>query len=135
MEDLESKGGLGIYGPFVLVSIVCFSRWQWIDNWDWPPSLVIMVTLSVSFIVISHVSLHRAAIRLRSHLLKSIRVLAERHPKRISMNDRLERFAQQAREVQGGIFAGLSGNPVTRALVIPFTGVGGLAVIDYLGRI
>jgi hypothetical protein len=133
LQQIRLLGGCGLYGPFFVVGLLVMSRWRVFDDWTWPWSLRIGLGLIGAAIVIAHICLHRAAISARRYLEDAIASdMINDDGSDFSRSARLKMLERSAKGLDGGIFAGPFSHPVTRALIIPFTGVGTLNLLQWL---
>ena len=72
LKRIAAAGGQGIYGPFVVILILCVARLSLFDNWTWPISLFVLLGLSVAAMVLAHVHLHNRATDLKDAGLERI---------------------------------------------------------------
>ncbi|RKY20580.1 MAG: hypothetical protein DRQ55_07155 [Planctomycetota bacterium] len=125
--------------PFIALLLLIVSRTQLFDGFDWPPALLVVLGMHTLFSICSAVRLRRAAERVRSH---SLRRLADRLTLHLGgCGELASATAAQVRElideiegVSVGAFAPWSRSPALRALLMPFGGVGALALIDMLAK-
>ncbi|RKY18401.1 MAG: hypothetical protein DRQ55_13435 [Planctomycetota bacterium] len=125
--------------PFVALLFTIISRNQLFDGWDWPVSLIVVLGVHALFSICSAVRMRRAAERVRA---QSLRRLSERltlHLGGISeesraMAEQVRQLMEEIAAVSSGAFAPWSRSPALRALLMPFGGVGALALIDMLAQ-
>lgn len=135
LVELAHAGGRGIYGPFVVLFLMCLSRWSVFDRWSWPMGLVLVICICIACVVLAHVNLHAAAMRYRDSVVASLDVLVGRLavlPGQRERRERVEWLRDSVRGIDHGIFAGLANHPVVHALLIPIGGVGGLSALHWL---
>ena len=126
-----------VYLPYIVMFLMFVSRSREFDNWDWPLSLTLVFVFNVAITVLCWAMLRRTA--------ESLREEAIRHFEDARMgalyrgdSDAKDLYKEVIDEVQGiarGAFAPLSQNPVLRAVLIPFGGVGALALADYFTKL
>lgn len=129
LTNLAQAGSRGIYGPFIVIMLLCLARWHGFDNWTWPLGLQIVIGISGACVLFAHISLHRAAVALRNRVIRRLSQAIEIDQ---GANKRLGMIRDDVRALTHGIFAGPTNHPVMRALVIPFTGLGGLSLLQWV---
>lgn len=132
-KKVAGFGGAGIYGPFIVLMILIMSRWQGFDGWSWPPALVAVMSLASLLVVWSSFALTAVARAFRD----SVRVKLDKTILSLPAGpeDRekfLERVRRELLALESGAFAGLGSHPAVKALLIPTSGFGGLAVLNML---
>ena len=134
LETIAGLGGGYIYGPFVVMLVLILSRWRGFDDWSWPPLLVGVVLFSVAVALTASFMLTAAA---RAYRRKTVQMIDQRIRDDVASTektrtDSLERLRREIVALDTGIFAGLSGHPAVRALLIPLSGVGGLSLLPLI---
>jgi hypothetical protein len=132
----EWTGRIGsiIYYPFVVLFVIVVGRSSIFDNWDMPPGLVAVLFLSLGVASATVFILRRAAERLR-------RVSVERLTKELVIEEGLSPEAPtvkqlrtvlgEIRELKQGAFAPITSQPLVRAALLPLSGAGGIALLEY----
>jgi hypothetical protein len=128
LQHLAGAGGTGIYGPFIVILLLCLARWRGFDAWTWPFGLQLVIGISGACVLFAHVALHRAATRLRERVLRRVANAIELEHGSVK---RLGLLRDELKGLDHGIFAGPANHPLLRAVVIPFTGIGGLQVLHW----
>jgi len=129
IDELASSGGKGIYGPFFVVLALSLGRADWFDRWGWPTASIILLVTCTLAIIVAHVFLHRSAKKLQDAGLDYIReqiVQKEVPPPRLLFKH------EQLTRMRHGILAGPTNHPILVALLIPFSGMGGLSLIHMM---
>ena len=126
-------GGI-IYYPFVVLFLMIIARSSIFDNWDMPPSLVAVLLLSIAFASATVFILRGAAERLR-------RVSIERLTKELVVQEglapegpavkQLRTILDEVRGMKQGAFAPITSQPLVRAALLPLSGAGGIALLEY----
>jgi hypothetical protein len=126
-------GGM-IYYPFIVLLLVIVARSSIFDNWDMPPSLVTVVLLSVAMASATVFILRRAAERLRrvsiDRLVTEI-VLEEGAAADQAKITQLRTVLDEVRQLGDGAFAPITSQPIVRAALLPLSGAGGIALLEY----
>ena len=154
-ERTEAVGSLILY-PFVILSLMLVSRMKFFDGWDWPWSLILIFGLGSAYAVTCAVVLRRAAEQARRVFLDRLREqlckvfgsarpggddLVEPAGAESSSGDggasqrQLELLIREVEGLQRGAFGHWSRNPLIRALMLPFGGLGAMALLDLLGSV
>jgi len=121
-----------IYGPFVALFVMMVSRNSYFDNWRWSPRLLALYGLLIACALLCALVLRRATEvarvralrRMTDYLSSAVRGQEEERSKQ------LELLIGEVEKERTGAFASFAEQPVARAALIPFGGVGLLAVID-----
>lgn len=122
VEDLSRPVAKLIYAPALVAVFLFVSRGKAFDHWTWPDNLLLCIIAVAILIVASGLSLWRTANRVRQRLAQRI--------ERAGRNDKkFGPLHKRVAELQDGAFAAFWSNPVLRALLIPFGGIGTLEVI------
>ena len=140
-------GGI-IYYPFVVLFLVIVARSSIFDNWDMPPSLVTVVLLSISTASATVLILRRAAERLRrvsiDRLVEFVAADMEQVNRTIlslvleegvaadeAKMKQLRTILEEVRQLGEGAFAPITSQPIVRAALLPLSGAGGIALLEY----
>jgi ABC-type transport system involved in cytochrome bd biosynthesis fused ATPase/permease subunit len=113
------------------------SRLRYFDNWPTPIGLAIVILLGAFIPWISALMLRRSAETLRSDIKNHISRklipgnLAEPRPKEYL--DRLQYVFDRVEAEHQGAFASYMQHPVVQSLLVPFGGLGGWKLLEYLG--
>ena len=131
-ERTEAIGGL-IYYPFVILLLVVCARSTIFDNWNWTTSLLVMLGVTAALIGLSAYGLRLAAEQARDIALRRLnsellRAIARQDDIAKAL---LETVIGAVRNVAEGAYRPFTEQPIVRALLIPFGGYGGLAIIEY----
>ena len=132
----EWTGRIGsiIYFPFVVLLLMIVARSSIFDNWDMPPSLVTVLLLSVGVASATVFILRGAAERLRrvsvERLTKAL-VLKESAAPDSPVVKQLRTVLDEVRGLRQGAFAPITSQPFVRAALLPLSGAGGIALLEY----
>jgi len=130
-----------LYAPLLVLLLMILSRSRVFDNWRWPVGLVLVIALGLSVVIGCAIILRRAAERIRRETIARIRARLATVVTTVVANgfamDRMNAFTESLRMTRGeiederrGAFGSYLRSPVVRALMIPFSGVGTLAILD-----
>ena len=137
IADRTEVVGRLIFYPFVILAILLLSRNRLFDNWDWPPSLVLIFLLAAACAVVSAVVVRRAAEEARARAVERLRI----HRSRAIKDDddgraqQIQDLILEVAELQRGAFAHWSKHPVIKAVLLPFGGLGALALLELLSSL
>jgi hypothetical protein len=123
-----------IYFPFVVILLMVVARSGLFDGWDVPWSLIIGFVLSFVCAAACVVILRRAAERLRRFALDRLTrelVIVQGTPSEALVGRKLETMIGEVRELRRGAFAPLSHQPLVSAALLPLSGAGGVALVEY----
>ena len=128
-----------IYYPFIIWFILFVSRWSNFDNWRTPIGLAIVISLSAVFTWSCAFMLRQAAEKLRTQVIdrlsrKLIGLYAAPVPD-AARQARVRSVLEEVKSIRQGAFSPFFQNPVVQALVVPFGGVGGLTLLDFLNKL
>lgn len=128
-----------IFYPFVIWFILFVARVNYFDNWHLPIGLSIIITLGAVYVWSSAFVLRRSAERARGTAVQRLNrqmagTLAE-NPAGADQVRQIEFVLKEVKSTQQGAFAPFSQHPVLQALLIPFGGVGGLYLFDFLTKL
>lgn len=124
-----------IYYPFILLLLMMVARHSVFDNYDWPPSLVVIFLVGFGLATACGLGLRVAAERMRGTFLGRLEhELAVRSALREEQKE-LEVVARTREAIQteqGGSFGPFAQNPVLRALLIPLGGIGSISAVELI---
>lgn len=126
--------------PFLIMTILIFSRIPFFDRWSWPLPLIIVFSLELTTIVVSLFMVRRAALEAKERVIREIdtqlRLATAEGTKTAS--DRAATIRLVRDEIvnyRKGTFGPLSHHPVMIALLMPFGGLGTVVVLNLLSRL
>lgn len=125
-----------IYYPCIILLFLIFARSRLFDNWTFPPGLVLVISISFLWAIMSAFLLDRAGENARKRMIEGIEydylVAADPIPEggRASPQQ-LKHLIERIREMREGAFRPLLDQPAWRALLLPFGSAGGLGLIEY----
>jgi hypothetical protein len=125
-----------IYTPFVVLLLMILSRYRAFDYWPWPGVLMVIFLLHTAVLVYCAFLLRATARRVKQHALDALSDELRRCPAQDPERKRwaLSKLIREVRENRKGAFGSYTENPILRALLIPFGGVGILVLLDALVR-
>lgn len=139
MAEYTSSVDWFIYLPFTALLIIAVSRHPVFDAWDWPPALVGALLAIFVGVTYAAVVLRMSAKRARSRIVRALRektaIVAAQQPGENERAKRLQQLADDIAAERRGAFSPLQEDPVLRAVLIPSSGMGALAVIDFLTKL
>ncbi|WP_292994314.1 hypothetical protein [Nitrosomonas sp.] len=118
-----------IYYPFIFLLLFLLARNDYFDNWQFPPSILIIISFTVLIAWCSAFRLTRAAKIARKEILKRLNSLIK--------NNDIENFAQvkllitEIENLKKGPFLPLTQHPMVLSWLIPFGSAGGLYLLEY----
>jgi hypothetical protein len=123
-----------IYFPFVALSLMLAARSSFFDDWNMPPALYVIATLSFGIMLACAVALRMTAEASRRHGVESMRdaSLRARELEDDVLVDQLDRLGQRMEQLKEGAFAPFSRQPLLRAVLLPLLTIGGSSLLDYL---
>lgn len=135
-DRTEVVGSLILY-PFVVLFLMIVSRASFFDNWDWPIGLLLILGMSSAYALACAVVLRRAAEKARQKTIEHLRAnlyeaIGDGETARA---EQIRLLIEEARELRRGAFSHWKRHPVVKAVLLPFSGVGVLALIEVLSVI
>lgn len=121
-----------IYAPTVVMLILFASRSSLFDNWPTPPSLVISYLLTALVLLVSALSLRRAAEKSRTLALQRLDAYLLQTPETTPCYGKFKIIRERVATLSTGAFSRYAEDPLIRALLLSLTGIGGSAIVDAL---
>ncbi|MHB8069389.1 MAG: hypothetical protein ACYDIC_15975 [Desulfobaccales bacterium] len=130
--------GKQIFYPFIILVVLLMARSHYFDNWRLSaPLLGFIAILSLSYTWSCAVTLRRQAERTKAyiirHLSKKLIQAMEDDPHQ-PRAEQLQFVLNEIKSTQSGAFAPFTQQPLVRALLVPFGGIGGLHLLNFLGK-
>ena len=128
-----------IFYPFIIWLIMFTSRIKYFDNWHMPLGLAIVISLGALYAWSSAFVLRRSAENARATTIQRLteglaHTTMEKAEGQGSV--KLTEFVlSEVKSIRQGAFARFSQHPVLQALLIPFGGIGGVYLIDFLVKL
>jgi len=130
-QRTEAVAGIVVY-PFVILVIMILSRSSYFERWDWPAALITLWSVNSIFVIFCGLVLHRSAEKARRTATEGLHL--QRMKEQAKDNDqRVKSLSLSIEEVERerrGAFAPLVEQPVFRAILYPFGGVGVAAYLE-----
>ncbi len=145
-----------IFLPFVILSLMIISRSSFFDRWHMSVGLAVVIVLGACFALSSAIRLRRAAESARKNVLAKLEILHKQQvykeakceivKKDVNIEDdnieqqlceyklasRLHSLIEEIKNIKDGPFSPITHHPIFSAIAMPFGGVGGLYLIDYM---
>jgi hypothetical protein len=121
-----------IYAPTVVMLILFASRSSLFDNWPTPPSLIISYLLTALVLLVSALSLRRAAEKSRTLALQRLDAYLLQTPETTPCYGKFKMIRERVATLSTGAFSRYAEDPLIRALLLSLTGIGGSAIVDAL---
>ena len=137
-----------VYYPAVVICLMILARSSVFDRWEpLPLGLTVVVVLGLGFLAGCALSLRRMAERVRANTRETLtRCLLRSQappppsgpglptapPDDVGATDQLKSLIAEVEKVNEGAFAPLGQQPFVRAALLPLSGAGGIAAIEYL---
>ena len=133
----EAVGKL-IFYPLIVWLVMFVSRFDYFDNWRTPTGLAVVVSLGALYAWSCAFLLRRSAEYARTcaegRLKKLLfNTLKEEKPSSERIKQ-IESVLDEVRSIRQGAFAPFTQNPVVQSLLVPFGGVGGIYLIEFLTK-
>jgi len=127
-----------IFYPFIVLFLMFLARFNYFDNWQTPLGLAAVFCLSAAYAWSCAVFLRRAAENARMDALRRLNKNLEDTIYRDDPNGRLMmqiKFAiNEISAIREGAFLPFMQHPAVQALFVPFGGVGGVYLLDFLTK-
>ena len=127
-----------LYYPFIILLGFLAAHSTLFDNWHFFPSIIVIMAVSVSSIVAFTILLHRSVKVVRETSIETMQNSKSQCFRFTNNNVELEQLQLLIDEVKNerrGAFSSFVSNPLLKALLMPSGGVGGLYLLEYLGRV
>jgi hypothetical protein len=121
-----------IYAPTVVMLILFASRSSLFDNWPTPPSLIISYLLTALVLLVSALSMRRAAEKSRTLALQRLDAYLLQTPETTPCYSKFKMIRERVATLSSGAFSRYAEDPLIRALLLSLTGIGGSAIVDAL---
>ena len=123
-----------IYFPLGILSIALLSRAKVFDNWGFPLSLTVLFIYGALYILLKALQVQREAKKRKKELMDQLET------QRIYCNALgqekeqgfLKLLIEDTQNFKKGAFMPLGEHAFYKALLLPFSGFGGMAVLEYL---
>ena len=118
IEQLTDRIDKFIYFPAALLVLMVIARSEFIDNWDFPIGLMVVIGLSASYVVASTIQLRKASEVARQRVLMNLsRQYRKRYPSD-SANE-IKYAIEEVTAFSKGAFMPITELPVFRAVTLP----------------
>lgn len=125
-----------IFYPFIVWFVMFISRFDYFDNWRTPLGLAVVISLGALYAWTCAFLLRQSAESARTCVadhLKDLLFLTLKdekpNPDRIKQ---IESVLGEVRSIRQGAFAPFTQHPIVQSLLVPFGGVGGIYLIEFL---
>ena len=130
--------GKMIFYPFIVWLVMFVSRFEYFDNWKTPYGLAVVISLGALYAWACTFLLRQSAERARTCALERLKelksgVLTDGAPSQ-DLLKYLDFAIDEVESIKEGAFAPFTQHPVVQSLLVPFGGVGGIYLIDFLGK-
>lgn len=134
-----------LYFPFIILLLLVISRFRIFDNWNMPLPLLIFIVTNFFIAVFYGFSLHRTAKKAKEKLLHEmsddeIQLLSKASISPPGQNNQItrgdlqvltERIIETTQAIRNGAFVPFWEQPILQSIMIPFSGYGGFAILEY----
>lgn len=127
-----------VYYPFFCLFLIVMSRNYYFDNWPTTPFVLTVYAFFALLTLISAIRLRAAALYARNQILDRLENNSADAPvnadwcKSRSNVMKLRSFIGEIRDFKDGIYRPLVYHPMVLNLLVPFSSVGGIYLIEYL---
>lgn len=140
-----------IFLPFIILTLMILSRSSYFDRWHTPPQLAVVILLGASIALFSAVRLRLSAKNARNRALTTLKNIykVQLYKEKVSsklaskgfndcsegMSSRLNNLISEIESMSTGPFLPIAKHPIITAAAMPFGGLGGLYLLEYLTSI
>lgn len=126
--------------PFALIFFLLLARTDLFDNWEWSAPLVLVYVALSAFLLVRALLMQREAEQARNRIVMRLRrrknaMLDEYQGKDMELEKHLEQadsIIEYVLNVRRGAFVPWLQHPIVQAILLPFTGIGAIAILDAL---
>lgn len=136
INDHTSVPNKFIYYPFFCLFLIIMSRNYYFDNW---PTTPFVLSIYAFLTLISAIRLRAAALYARDRILEKLNdcytspvPFYEKWHKNSDRAGKLKSSIDEIREFKEGIYRPLAYHPMVLNLLVPFSSIGGIYLIEYL---
>ena len=128
-----------IFYPFVVWLIMFAARFDYFDNWTMPYTMAVVISLGAVLAWSCAFLLRRSAEKTRGgaegRLKQMLRdVKADQNPSQ-TLTSYIESALDEVTSIRAGAFVPFTQHPVLQSLLVPFGGVGGIYLVDFLAKV
>ncbi|HME44560.1 MAG TPA: hypothetical protein VKF36_15830 [Syntrophorhabdales bacterium] len=127
-----------IFYPFIVWFLMFASRFDYFDNWRTPPGLAVVIFLGAMYAWSSAFLLRQSAERARTCAVDRLKdlLLINLGDKKPSpdLTKHIEAALDEVRSMRQGAFAPFTQHPIVQSLLVPFGGVSGIYLVDFLAK-
>lgn len=125
-----------VYYPFVILTLMIFSRSRIFDDWNLTPALVLIYLLSAGLSLVSILCLRRAVKDAKANILKQLNTMlrtltSHDEPSARKLETQAQRAIEEILANRQGAFIPLAQEPAVQAILLPLGGWGGQALLQY----
>lgn len=127
-----------IFYPFICLFLIIMSRNHYFDNWLITPYMVLIYLFFALVTLLSALRLRAAAMHAKKEILRRLNTNSAQSPVckwRYRKDDNIAKLKSLSAEIENfkeGIFKPLLHHPMILSLLMPFSSVGGVYLIEYL---
>lgn len=122
-----------VYYPFVVLAILIVSYGSYFADWGFPLTVGFYTACIASMALIGAWRLRRAASQAKSSVIERLRTRVLTLPSNDPQRGSLQSIVEEIKEYVEGAFGTVSQHPVVAALLLPSSGLGVWALLQYLG--
>jgi hypothetical protein len=127
-----------IFYPFIVWLVMFISRFDYFDNWRTPPGLAVVISLGALYAWTSAFLLRQSAESARTCVTDRLKdllflTLKDKKPNSDRMKQ-IESVLGEVRSIKEGAFAPFTQHPLVQSLLVPFGGVGGIYLVEFLTK-
>ncbi|WMJ07390.1 hypothetical protein [Nitrosomonas sp. sh817] len=127
-----------IYYPFFCLFLIVMSRNYYFENWPTTPFVLVVYAFFALLTLISAIRLRVAAVYARDQILDKLENNSADAPVNATWHQdqgnafKFQSFISEIRDFKEGIYRPLAYHPMVLNLLVPFSSIGGIYLIEYL---
>jgi hypothetical protein len=137
-----------IFLPFIILTLIILSRSSYFDRWHMPLELAFVLVFGACFALGSAIRLRKTAQKARKQTLKKLNKMYHQQLYNEvednmnekgdfginikNMSSRIKNVIDDIENISSGPFLPIAQHPILSAVAMPFGGMGGLYLIDYV---
>jgi hypothetical protein len=123
-----------IYYPFGIIAIGILSRNRVFDNWDFPLTLLSIFGFGALYILMKAVQVQRAAKGRKDSVIGKLKIqqIYYKSQGQSYLEEMTNLLIEDTRNYRQGAFLPFMEHPFFKAMLLPFSGFGGMALLEYM---
>jgi hypothetical protein len=126
-----------IYFPSLLLLVLGLARSSYFDAWVWPVAMVLMIAATFLTLLLSGMILRQHARKFRNSRIRALDDLKHAIEFPVEESDagraelaKIRRIRDELKALHTGVFSSVLNDPILRAMLVPLSGLGALALLQ-----